>query len=263
MSSPLALEDALRMCERLAALAVLLSSLELLRMRRALDERGVFRWSVLRREFSRAPGLVRALLDAALSYRGFVLLLWLQLLGAAALGARAHGALAPLLFVCTLLVCVRFRGTFNGGSDAMLLAVLLGVSLARASDSSTLQLASLAYVAAQLVLSYFVAGIAKLRQPTWRDGRALLAMVRLRPYAAPPWATRMLSHRMLAVAASWWVIAFECAFPLALTGPTSAQILLSAALGFHLANVAILGLNRFFWAWLAAYPALLFFANAT
>lgn len=50
---------------------------------------------------------------------------------------------------------------------------------------------------------------------------------------------------------------FELAFPLALaTRPTLVAALALAAL-FHLANACLFGLNRFFWTWLAVYPALI------
>jgi hypothetical protein len=38
--------------------------------------------------------------------------------------------------------------------------------------------------------------------------------------------------------------------------PTVRLPLVVGALGFHCINAYALGLNRFFWAWLAAYPAL-------
>jgi hypothetical protein len=53
------------------------------------------------------------------------------------------------------------------------------------------------------------------------------------------------------------VIAFECAFPLALI---DARLLSLLGIAFHVVNARVLGLNRFLWAWLAAYPALWFWA---
>jgi hypothetical protein len=62
--------------------------------------------------------------------------------------------------------------------------------------------------------------------------------------------------------ASWLVIVFECAFPLVLwVRPQGAALLLACGLAFHLCNALVLGLNRFLWAWLAGYPALLFWSG--
>jgi len=61
--------------------------------------------------------------------------------------------------------------------------------------------------------------------------------------------------------ASWAVILFELSFPLALmTQPTLIAALLIAAL-FHLSNACLLGLNRFFWVWISAYPVLIWFQD--
>jgi hypothetical protein len=253
--------EALRWTERLACIASALSALELLHVRRALSDQGVFRWPNIRRELAGAPALLRALLDALLAYRPFVGLLSLQL-AIALLGLFVeHQAISAFLFGASLLVCVRFRGSYNGGSDAMMLCVLLGVAAARLFQAPALRTAALAYVAAQLVLSYCVAGFAKLGQRSWRDGRALRELLQLPAYGAPRAAAELVSRRGVARLGAWTVLALECAAPLALTGPRACAIFLSLALTFHLANVALLGLNRFFWAWLPAYPALLYFSQ--
>jgi hypothetical protein len=51
------------------------------------------------------------------------------------------------------------------------------------------------------------------------------------------------------------VILFECGFPLALLRPELSLVFLGGGLLFHLLIAYQLQLNRFFWAWLATYPA--------
>ncbi|MDB4974383.1 MAG: hypothetical protein JWN48_2724 [Myxococcaceae bacterium] len=258
--------EALLWTARLAALSVALQAAELLQVRAAFAEQGTFPWRVLRRDFAGASPVVRAVLDGLLSYRPFVALLWLQLAGALAL-PWLDGALVPgLVLLSVLAVGVRFRGTYNGGSDSMTIVVLLALWLARlgASFGSTrgTQRACLGYIAAQLALSYLVAGVAKLRHDSWRDGRALMQLVRVRQYSVPAWLTDALSRPALARLAAWSVVGFELSFPLALAlAGTASQLLLALGLGFHLAIAVGLGLNRFFWAWLAAYPALLYWSQ--
>jgi hypothetical protein len=53
------------------------------------------------------------------------------------------------------------------------------------------------------------------------------------------------------------VILFELAFPLTLLSQEALIAGLVIAAVFHLANAALFGLNRFFWTWLAVYPAIL------
>jgi hypothetical protein len=55
---------------------------------------------------------------------------------------------------------------------------------------------------------------------------------------------------------SWAVMLFEIAFPLTLISQPTLMVGLALAAVFHLANACLFGLNRFFWTWLAVYPAI-------
>lgn len=207
-----------------AALATAIAALELL---------------VMRREIRAQFGLRITALAA------------LQLLGALALPFCGHAAWPALAAV--LAVAIAFRGAYNGGSDAMLVIVLGALALASVGQARI----GMAYCAAQLVLSYFIAGVAKLRDPAWRAGTALPVLVALPQYGVPP----ALAALLVARPAAWAMLAFECAFPLALAGRTCAIVLLAIGAAFHLVNAICFGLNRFLWTWLAAYPALLYFTG--
>lgn len=252
---------ALQWMERLVAGSVALQTLELLRVRRAFRDDGVWRWSTLRREHARAFWLTRTLLDALLDYRSFVALLCVQLVAVLTLPWLEAPAPALIAASTALLVCTRFRGAYNGGSDAMTLVVLLAVAVARLAGDERVTRISLAYVSAQLVLSYFVAGVAKLASPHWRSGRALARLVARPPYAAPAGVRAWVERPALGRLTAWSVLAFECLFPAALVHPRACQGLLVLGVCFHLANARWLGLSRFLWAWVAGYPALLFWSQ--
>ena len=248
--------------ERLIGFAIALQTLELLRVSAELREDGVFAWSILRRDYARLPRPLCALLDAALAHPRVLGLLWSQLLASLALLAGLGSAYAAGGLVVTgLALSGRFRGPYNGGSDAMSMVVLLGLLIARALGGERARQVGLGYVAAQLVLSYLIAGLVKLRQPDWREGRALAALLRAPAYAAPSALVSWLERRALTRAASWAVIVFECAVPLALLSPRACLALMVAGACFHLVNARVLGLNRFLWAWLSAYPALWYWAT--
>jgi len=242
-------------------LAAAIAALELLCVRHALADTGVFGWPTLRAELVTAPRWLRAIADRVLSYRGIVVVLVIQLASALALPWLTHPAVPWIVFASSLLISIRFRGTYNGGSDAMLLVVMLALGLARSAPGSPLAAAGLAYAAAQLVLSYFVAGISKLGEPAWRSGRAIPMLMRVAHYRTPAWATTVLSKPPIARLAAWSMLAFECAFPLALVRPSVCAVLVICGAAFHVVNAVVLGLNRFLWTWLAAYPALLYWAD--
>ena len=240
----------------LAAIATAVAALELMRVHRAFESGGVFRWATLRRDFAGAPRFVRAVADVLFGARGTWALLVVQLAAAIALPLVAHPAPAFVALGCALAIAIRFRGSYNGGSDAMLVVVLLGLGIARAGWPRV----GLAYIAAQLVLSYVLAGFAKLRDPRWRDGSAFEVLAALPAYAVPPAIARLLARPAIGRAAAYATLAFECGFPLALLDPRVATVMLAIGAGFHLANAIAFGLNRFLWTWLAAYPALWFWA---
>lgn len=236
---------------RLAALATAICALELVIVREAFSERGVYAWSVLRAEYGRLSRPLGILFGA----RGTLVLLVLQLGAAIALPVVGHPAVAWLAFATTLAIAVRWRGSYNGGSDAMLLVVLLAIAIARTAPS--LERAALGYAAAQLVLSYFIAGIAKLGDPAWRAGRAMPILVTLPHYRVPARAQTLLASPRLGRALAYGMLAWECTFPLALLHPSACVAYLAIGAAFHLTNALAFGLDRFLWIWLAAYPALL------
>ena len=248
----------------LVAVALAVAALELLVVRRALADDGVFAWPVLRRDY--APWL-RAIAGVLFSYRGTLAILVVQLAAALALLATATsdsllGAISAwTAAAASLAISVRFRGSYNGGSDSMLLAVLIGLAVARTATDVSIVRGALAYVAVQLVLSYVLAGIAKLRDPAWRAGRALALLVELPQYRVPRRLVAIAKRPSIGRLGTWAILAFELAFPIAFLHPTACIAMLAIGAAFHVANAAVFGLNRFLWTWIAAYPALIYCAN--
>jgi hypothetical protein len=250
---------ALQAAAPLAALATVICALELILVRRAWSERGVFAWSVLRDEW----GPLRPLAGLAFSSTGFLVVLALQLASALALPFTAHAppavAAAPawIAAATALLISVRFRGTYNGGSDSMLLLVLGAHAVIRTWPGTAIAQGAATYVIAQLALSYFVAGVAKLGDPKWRNGQALAVLVTLPQYRVPASIASALSRPALGRLATLGMLGLECAFPIALVDHRAALVFVAGGALFHATNAAVFGLNRFWWAWLAAYPFLL------
>ena len=258
--------EALLWTQRLAAFAVLPQTLELLRIRRSFSAPGVWVWKGVREEFARWPALLRAVLDFCLAYRGFLVLLASRAAAAFALGLAPE--VAPLagvlvLWISTVLIGLRWRGTYNGGSDSMTVVVLTGLLIAAYGDNEgALARLGLAYIGVQLVFSYFVAGWVKLRDAGWRSGRLLGDFIARANYEIPARVRNVAEHRPAALlVGAWSVMGFECLFPLSLVRHEACAALLMVAFLFHLGNFAVFGLNRFVSAWLAAYPALIFLSG--
>lgn len=152
----------------------------------------------------------------------------------------------------------RFQGPYNGGADKMLLLTLSCLALVHTLPRFWSEMA-LSYLAVQLVLSYAISGWVKAINPEWRRGQALADVFRISGYPVSE-GLRGLAHapRLMRLG-SWGVIGFELAFPLALASPTLLAPALCVAAVFHTANACLFGLNRFLWAWLAAFPSLIWF----
>lgn len=254
----MSLAAALLWTERLLGLALLLQTVELLQLRRHFSDQGLWAWPVLAVEHRELPVPLRAIFGLLLPERAFLGLLWVRTALSLAL-ILGFGVVAPALLVTQLAIGARFRGTFNGGSDYMSVVVLLGVSGATYFDGAVAK-ACLGYVCVQLVFSYFIAGVIKLARPSWRGGSGLARLLGSNRYGTPTWVARAAIRPALGRLASWAVLVFECSFPLALLGSRVATAYLLVGALFHAGNVLAFGLNRFFFAWLAAYPALLYFS---
>ncbi|HET9953605.1 MAG TPA: hypothetical protein VFQ61_03830 [Polyangiaceae bacterium] len=250
-------QDALVWTERLMAACILQQTLELWLIRRQLRDDGVFAFPVLRREYRLFPAPLRLLCDWGLNYPAFTALLGLRVAGAWGLALGVSEFAVPL-WLSQVAVCVRFRGTFNGGSDYMTVQVLLALGTATVLRSSVALTGGLFYIAVQSTFSYFIAGVAKAKEADFWSGRAVLGFVKLPQYAAPSWAKRVLSIPPVRRISALAVLLFECGFPLAWMGPKLALAWLATGATFHLVNFFVFGLNRFFFVWLATYPALLF-----
>lgn len=185
-----------------------------------------------------------------------VLCLVIPFLGADKSLSWSFGLLGFLFFV-TLLTSVRWRGTVAGGADSMTLLILWTLSLAFWGHycSSAWAKLPILYLGVQVCLSYCLAGLVKLAQPSWRKGEAIEVFLQRHalPRVRASFGEIALRNRKFL---AWALISFELLFPLALLDRGALFVACVLGFGFHFLNFIILGLNRFLWSWLASYPAL-------
>lgn len=117
---------------------------------------------------------------------------------------------------------------------------------------------ALAFMAAQVVLAYFVAGLHKLRSRAWSDGQRLRQIAADGPYLWPSFALP-LARGNLARLSSWWIIGWELAMPAALVLPSPYfEAMLVGGVVFHGLVAVVMGLHGFWWSFMAAYPGLIY-----
>lgn len=166
------------------------------------------------------------------------------------------------LWLISLAQLHRFDGPYNGGSDKMTLLILTCLGLYHLAPTDYWRELAVSYLAVQLVLSYFVSGYIKIINSDWRAGRALCDVFRFSAYPVAESLRDWANFPRLLCAMSWGVMGFEVLMPLALLNPLTLKLGLCIAGLFHLMNALLFGLNRFFWIWICAYPALIWFQAA-
>lgn len=248
--------EALLWVSRIVGVAIALHTLELWHLRGVMADDGVWRWSDVREDVRVFPSVVVRGLDALLRPRAFSILLALRIACAGWIVIAPHALPMVLLWAGSLLIAMRFRGSFNGGSDFMTLVVLSGLSVGALVPSPIATVGALWWIALQACNSYLLAGWVKLRTASWRSGEAFSVFMRSTIFGSPGLPRVLIDRPGMARAIAWSVIAFECAFPLALAGPRACVAFTALAGAFHVTNAYVIGIHRFVLAWAATYPAI-------
>ena len=249
----------------LCAWSVLLQTIEYWRIADSADPSGVWSWPVQRADIPDASPKLKSFLDWAYApavYRAQLLLRGLAALALALGGANLGVAL--VLFGGQLLLLVRWRGAFNGGSDFMTLVTLTGILMAQVLalfiDPAMAWAAGLGYVGIHTLSSYFVSGWVKVKRAEWRSGRALTVFLNSGLHGPLP-VDSVFRKPAVALVCSWAFILWEGVFPLVLFKPDWVWVFGGVALLFHFMVFWFFGLNRFFWAWATNLSSLFFLSN--
>lgn len=259
----MSISTATQLTVRLLCLAMFLQALEIFWLARRSSILRIWRFQDLQPDLKKGFAIPGAIVTVLFSDPSLVLLAGAQCLFAIGGFFGVGGPLAPVVFllllVTHLMICIRFRGAINGGSDMMTVVVVTGSLVATAFSDEKLQSLGLVYIAIHAGYSYFRAGLAKIARPEWRDGSALGDFLNQSLYPdVHSVASWLKSHRRIAAGLSWMVLIFELSAPAIPFVPGWAQSYFLLALGFHFVVFLTFGLNRFFWIWLSAWPAILF-----
>ncbi|MCA1845618.1 MAG: hypothetical protein LC792_20975 [Actinobacteria bacterium] len=257
-------DSAMRASGVLVGAGAILSSLEWMALRKELRPDGALPWKLTgsRRFLLEHPALQRLL--SRLYEPPYVLVLILaRAASAAALVAMAIadvGLLAPFAALGLSTMLLHYRHPYGlDGSDQVTVIISIGLAVGLALGVESL---ALAFVAAQAVLSYFIAGVSKLGGPVWRDGTAVPAILSTRTYGHPPLGALLVELPLIGRGLTWSTVAFESLFPLALLAPIEvllAFLVFGAML--HIGTAVTMGLNVFAWSFIATYPCIIWAAH--
>jgi hypothetical protein len=141
-------------------------------------------------------------------------------------------------------------------ADQMSRVLLVAGGAADAVGSWRAQVAFLWFATAHSCVAYLTAGISKLSATEWRRGDALADILSTDAFGRRAWTGALFEHCTAARSVAWLVVGFECTFPLVLVGQAwLTDLLLIAGVAFHVGVAALMRLNTFLFAFVAAYPA--------
>lgn len=245
----------IRLTSILLALSCFIQSLEYLSLKYIFNSRGIFRSQQLNVEVS----FFKVFLQKLTFTDFFYYILFWRLISSLLLMFSTSPFVIFSLLLTQLLLAFRFKGTFNGGSDYMTLLTIAALFSASLSPNNKLFFIPFMYLAVQVILSYFLAGVAKLRDKEWRDGPAICNIINGPNFAPPDIFKFLVKNKIVAFFICWMIIGFELLLPLIVFFPGKIFLVLMGLFFFHLINFFIFGLNRFVFAWVATYPALIYF----
>lgn len=258
------LSEAVRLFECIGAISLLIQTIEFLNLSAQTGREGVWTWSVQRKDLAHANPVTQKIFDVLFEDGVLRAHLWLRLLLISSLFLGSSSGTSVLIFTSTVILLVRWRGAFNGGSDFMTLVFLTSLMIGNLAapflGTETAWTVALWYVCVQSLTSYLLSGASKLLAGRWRDGQALTYFLDGGIHG-PLRAGSIYRNPRVAIGCSWAFMVWECTAPLVLISQQLASIWCAIAVAFHLLVFRFFGLNRFFWAWVTTLPAIVYCAG--
>lgn len=167
-----------------------------------------------------------------------------------------------LIIFAVLYFVFNFKTNYGGdGAEQMskiIFLVLFFSSLFYTVDK--VQILGIFFIAAQVILSYFTAGISKIISKVWRNGKGLKGILSTNSYSTSFLSQQVTEYPKLTLYLSWYVILWELFFPFSLLFNEYVFFtLLFIAFMFHMSCALIMGLNNFFMVFAAAQICIVFF----
>ncbi|MBF0688243.1 MAG: hypothetical protein IR158_10850 [Cellulomonas sp.] len=242
-------------------MGIALTAMEYLARPQQLGDKGLLSWDVERTRMRAASRRRADVLDVLAKPPGIYVVFALRLLAALVLlnpasPARARTIAVGYISATTYALHYRIRyGT--DGTDHMTLLTYAALFVARVMPGDArVQQACTWFIAGQTSLSYLAAGLAKAAGPSWRTGLAMPGIFRTKVYGDRRVHAMLKDRRLLSTVAGWAVVVGEVVLPLVLVAPRrSGWALLGMGASFHVGNAMFMGLNRFVWAFVGTYPA--------
>ncbi|HEY9000080.1 MAG TPA: hypothetical protein VIM89_01915 [Mucilaginibacter sp.] len=267
MNLQLSLAQTLGLINLFLVIYILIDSFEKISIYKEYLTGGLFSWSLLRKNsfFTSRSESFRNFIDVIFPARPWFFLIALRIV--CCLSLLVLPTASPLL-VCSYAVLFIIGSLMNlrnlaygAESENRFSLIIIGALLLRSLvPTDMVTLAALWFIALQTCLSYLTAGISKLMNVNWRNGNGFKRIATSYEYTSIKKVNIFFEeHKTLTRSINWLIIVFECAFPVVLFAGRG--VLWCFVIGGIILHVTIaigLRLGKFFWIWVATYPALIY-----
>jgi hypothetical protein len=264
----LPISTAIRVTASIAAIGILIMSLEDVAMLRVFRKDGILSWEVLRLQDSwSVNGVTGKLANFFLDYPRFRVFIVARLVASIVLLLFLTNQVVFLIssfIILVSLLALTFRSIYGLDGAHQMYIIIFGALFLSAltAEESLGRIFSIWFVALQAGFAYFVSGAAKLISPMWRSGQALVGVFGTDVYGDRRAYALFSKYLGLACLLSWIVILFECGFCLIfLLDLRIGLLILVGGLCFHIIVALLMGLNGFVFAFVATYPCIVYCAQ--
>lgn len=273
------IDNVINLTLKIFSIIIIIESIELIKLKKYITTNGIWNDEVIELKFKSFQkenyaiyNKILHFMSNLLKYKYFSILLNLKLtfgvLLFLLLFLMPYSYILSIVFliiIIKVLIAIKWNGSFNGGSDSMGLVLAIGLLISLIypvfSSNQNFQIAGLIYINYNLVLSYFRAGIVKLKNKNWLKGRELQIFTQntiFKKNANEPLIIKLISNQNISKIASLIMIIWEITFVISLFNFKLTLVYICFGIIFHFLNFYIFGLNRFFFNWLATYPSFIY-----
>ena len=251
----------MRLIEAFLCVGVAITSMEIVSIRQEYMDNGLLSWRIQRLSHGVIWDLSHKLkFDFILKYPTVLGIVFARLFSAlwiiySALNGYPTSVPLVILTLSTFLMLIR-SPQGNDGSDQMATIILVAITLSELVGTQVSRSLGLFFIAAQASLAYGVSGFLKVPQLGWRNGSYVKEILSTSSFGNKVLLAFVEKHQLAAKALGLSIGLGDCVLCLgALLPPPLTAVIFCFGFVLHLGIAAILGLNTFFWSFVATFPA--------
>ncbi|MEB3310206.1 MAG: hypothetical protein VKJ02_08230 [Snowella sp.] len=249
-----------------ALIGLIIVDLEYLLTSSIYSQQSLLTWQILRiRSEYLKSNKIAQYLDVFFDYPGIIFIfgcrLFFSLFSLLILAQNSSYNLFLIFGIFILTLLVNYRNPLGQDGSDQMLNIIICILLINKLFSGNFQVREIGifFICLQSCSSYTIAGLAKSIGNKWLEGNAVTEILSTRSYGNLYVANLLNKNLWLGKILTWSSIIIETIFPFVIILPNPYwSFFLAWGFLFHLFNAIVMGLNVFFLAFIATYPAIIY-----